>query len=49
MPQFKAIMNGGSVVAMVDSPCRVEMRKAVFWKGAFIISDQLMVTLPVDE
>ena len=42
-------MNGGSVVAMVDSPCRVEMRKAVFWKGAFIMNDRLIVAWPVDE
>eukprot|EP01032_Pedospumella_encystans_P015723 gene15723-17969_t len=30
--QFKAIMNGGSVMPARDSPCRMEMRKAVFWK-----------------
>lgn len=30
--QFKAIMNGGSVVPARDSPCRMEMRKAAFWR-----------------
>ena len=38
--QFKIIMNGGTLCSgLLDSPCRNEMRKAVFWKGmAFCMS-----------
>lgn len=32
--QFKTIMYGGSGVPITESPYRVEMRKAAFWKGA---------------